>query len=224
MIMIGVEQQINIIKSKLLPGVELIAISKTKPIGLIKEAYGCGQRLFGENRVQELKQKYEELPKDIEWHFIGHLQSKQVKQIASFVSLIHSVDSLKLYSIINREAVKHNRVIDVLIQVKIAKEETKSGLSRDECFELLESISGGEFPGVRVVGVMGMSTKGLSDAETREEFINLSNIKQEIQENYFKNCNSFKEISMGMSGDYEIAMEVGSTMVRIGSTIFGQRK
>lgn len=224
MIMIGVEQQINIIKSKLLPGVELIAISKTKPIGLIKEAYGCGQRLFGENRVQEIKQKYEELPKDIEWHFIGHLQSKQVKQIASFVSLIHSVDSLKLYSIINREAVKHNRVIDVLIQVKIAKEETKSGLSRDECFELLESISGGEFPGVRVVGVMGMSTKGLSDAETREEFINLSNIKQEIQENYFKNCNSFKEISMGMSGDYEIAMEVGSTMVRIGSTIFGQRK
>lgn len=203
--------------------VRLIAVSKTKPAEYIEEAYRLGQRAFGENRPQEMAAKYQLLPKDIEWHMIGQLQEKNVKYIAPFVALIHSVDSLKLLQKINREAEKHDRVIPCLLEFHIAQEETKSGLSLEEAGQLLESE---EFKGlahVHIIGVMGVATYTEDQEEVRQEFHHLHAIFEYLRKNYFAGQEDFKELSMGMSGDYRLAIEEGSTMVRIGSSIFGER-
>ncbi len=203
--------------------VTLVAVSKTKPNSAIEEAYTAGQRVFGENRVQELTDKYESLPKDIQWHLIGHLQRNKVKYIAPFVSLIHAVDSLKLLKEINKEAKKHDRIIDCLLQFYIANEETKFGLSFEEAQELLESSEFSEMRNVSIVGLMGMATFTDNQDQIREEFRTLENNFQIIKSHYFKFNDGFKHLSMGMSGDYKIAIEEGSTMIRIGSTLFGSR-
>ena len=215
----------NLRKIKLiLPGyVKLVAVSKTKPNDAIMEAYRAGQRVFGENKVQELVSKYESLPKDIEWHLIGHLQTNKVKYIVPFVSLIHSVDSLKLLSAINKEGLKANRVISCLLQFHIASEETKFGLSLDEAKEMLGSREYRDMKFIKICGVMGMATFTSDENLIKSEFGNLKEIFAFLKDTYFINDPSFTEISMGMSDDFLIAVEQGSTMVRIGSTIFGER-
>lgn len=203
--------------------VKLVAVSKTKPIEDLQEAYNAGQRIFGENQVQELADKYEKLPKDIQWHLIGHLQTNKVKYIAPFISLIHSVDSIKLLQEINKQAQKNNRVIDCLLQIYIADEETKYGLGFDEVIELLESNEFTELENIRIVGLMGIATNSENQKQIKEEFYELDTLFKGIKISYFKNQDSFKELSMGMSADYKIAIEQGSTLVRIGSDIFGER-
>jgi pyridoxal phosphate enzyme (YggS family) len=202
---------------------KLVAVSKTKPVEDLQEAYDAGQRIFGENQVQEMVEKYEKLPKDIEWHLIGHLQTNKVKYIAPFIHLIHSVDSLKLLTEINKQALKNNRVIDCLLQIYIADEETKYGLGFDEAIELLESQEFTELKNVRIVGLMGIATNTENMKLVKEEFYELKTLFDGIKVSYFRNQDYFKEISMGMSSDYKVAMEQGSTLVRIGSDIFGQR-
>lgn len=204
--------------------VKLIAVSKTKPIESITEAYEAGQRLFGENMVQELVDKYEKLPKDIEWHLIGHLQTNKVKYIAPFIGLIHSVDSLKLLQEINKQALKNNRVIDCLLQLEIADEETKFGLDLAEAIELLRSDEFKEMKNIRICGVMGVATLTDNPKITAEEFYELGIFFQGLKDTFFRKDDAFKEISMGMSGDYKLAIEKGSTMIRLGSTIFGTRQ
>lgn len=211
------------IRSSIPPSVELIAVSKTKPVEAIQEAYAAGQRHFGENKVQELVDKQAQLPADINWHLIGHLQSNKVKYIAPFVHLIHAVDSLKLLQEIDKEAQKNKRIISCLLQVHIAEEEHKFGLDVEELKEILESNAFVELQHVRICGLMGMATFTDSEEQIRGEFQNLYNIFQVIKSHYFKFNPDFKEISMGMSGDYEIAIEEGSTMIRVGSKIFGGR-
>lgn len=203
--------------------VKLVAVSKTKPIVDLQEAYDLGQRIFGENQVQELADKYEKLPKDIQWHLIGHLQTNKVKYIAPFISLIHSVDSMKLLQEINKQAKKNNRVVDCLLQIYIADEETKYGLGFDEVIELLESQEFTELENIRIVGLMGIATNIKNEKQIKEEFYELKTLFDGIKTSYFKNQDSFKELSMGMSADYKIAIEQGSTLVRIGSDIFGER-
>lgn len=203
--------------------VTLVAVSKTKPTSAIQEAYNAGQRHFGENKVQEMTDKSARLPKDIHWHLIGHLQTNKVKYIASFVSLIHSIDSLKLLQEINKHAMKHNRVIDCLLQFHIAKEETKFGLDLVEANVLLGSEQFSALKNIRIVGVMGMASFTPNEKELRKEFSELRGIFTSIKNKWFADENSFKIISMGMSGDYGIAIEEGSTMVRVGSSIFGSR-
>lgn len=200
-------------------GVTLVAVSKTKPVEMLMEAYEGGFRRFGENYVQELTEKYEKMPKDIEWHFIGHLQSNKVKYIAPFVSLIHSVDSFKLLQEINKQAAKHNRVIDCLLQIYIAEEDTKSGMTEEECLEMLGSDSLKTLANIRIIGLMGMSTFTDDKAQVRKEFRKLKAFHDSLLSSY----PNLKAISMGMSGDYEIAIEEGSTMIRVGSKIFGSR-
>lgn len=217
------ENLINI-KSTIPSNVTLVAVSKTKPNEYIKEAYNAGHRVFGENRPQELKQKYEELPQDIEWHFIGHPQSKQVKYFSEFVHLIHGVDSIKLLQVINKEGLKHNRVINCLLQFHIAEESTKFGLDLGEVKTILESQAFKELANVQIVGVMGMATYTDDFNQVRNEFRNLKEIFTTLKSAYFINSEQFKEISMGMSGDYKLAIEEGSTMVRVGSSIFGSRE
>lgn len=204
--------------------VKLIAVSKTKPKEEIMEAYQAGQRVFGENQVQELVEKYEELPKDIEWHLIGHLQTNKVKYIAPFIHLIHSVDSLKLLQEIDKQARKNNRIIDYLLQVYIADEETKYGLGFDEAIELLRSEDFANLKNVRLVGVMGIATNTDNPKQIKEEFYELKTFFDGLKQSFFRKDEAFKEVSMGMSGDYKVAIEQGSTMVRIGSTIFGHRE
>ncbi|MBC7758613.1 MAG: YggS family pyridoxal phosphate-dependent enzyme [Phormidesmis sp. FL-bin-119] len=204
-------------------GVKLIAVSKTKPIENIAEAYAVGQRLFGENTVQELVEKYEALPKDIEWHLIGHLQTNKVKYIAAFISMIHSVDSLKLIQEINKQALKHNRIIDCLLQIYIADEDTKYGMDFAEGIEFLRSEEFKQLNNVRIRGVMGIATLTENDRMIRDEFHELKTFFTGLKETFFKNDPNFTEISMGMSGDYKIAIEQGSTMIRPGSTLFGSR-
>lgn len=211
------------IRSSIPPSVELIAVSKTKPVEAIQEAYAAGQRHFGENKVQELVDKQTQLPADINWHLIGHLQSNKVKYIAPFVHLIHAVDSLKLLQEIDKEAQKNKRIISCLLQVHIAEEEHKFGLDVEELKEILESNAFVELQHVRICGLMGMATFTNSEEQIRGEFQNLYNTFQVIKSHYFKFNPDFKEISMGMSGDYEIAIEEGSTMIRVGSKIFGGR-
>jgi hypothetical protein len=201
----------------------LIAVSKTKPLEMLMEAYQGGQRIFGENKVQELVQKYEALPKDIEWHLIGHLQSNKVKYIAPFVSLIHGVDSLKLLQTINKEGEKNNRIVPCLLQIFIAQEETKFGLNQAELMELLETISQEPLPHVQICGLMGMASNVDNEVQIRNEFKGLKNIFELVQQRYFSKNPHFKEISMGMSGDYLIAVQEGATLVRVGSKIFGER-
>jgi pyridoxal phosphate enzyme (YggS family) len=211
------------VQDSLLKNVKLIAVSKTKPASDIQTLYDAGQRAFGENKVQELVEKYEVLPKDIEWHLIGHLQSNKVKYIAPFVHLIHGVDSFKLLKEINKEGVKCKRIIPCLLQFHIAQEETKFGFSFEEAQEMLESNEFVELQHVAIHGVMGMASFTEDENQIHEEFQTLHNFFQLIKSHYFKFNPMFKELSMGMSGDYKIAMEEGSTMVRVGSTIFGSR-
>lgn len=221
----SIEANLSALKNELEPiQVKLIAVSKTKPVSDLKLAYQNGQRIFGENQVQELVQKYEELPKDIAWHLIGHLQSNKVKYIAPFISLIHSVDSLKLLIEINKQAEKNKRVIDCLLQIHIADEETKFGLDFDEAIELLRSPEYENMQHIRIVGLMGIATYTQNTKKISEEFYELRTFFKGIKASFFRKNEAFKELSMGMSSDYKLAIEQGSTMVRLGSTIFGERK
>lgn len=220
----SIRENITKIKSDLaVLGVKLVAVSKTKSNEEIMEAYEAGQRVFGENHVQELVDKYEALPKDIQWHLIGHLQTNKVKYIAPFIHLIESVDSLKLLQEINKQALKNNRVIDCLLQVYIADEETKFGLGYDELIELLRSEEYQELKNIRIVGLMGIATNTDIERQINEEFKELAVLFTGIKQSFFRKEDSFHEISMGMSSDYKIAVENGSTMVRLGSTLFGKR-
>lgn len=203
--------------------VKLLAVSKTKTVEEIKEAYEAGQRLFGENMVQELVDKYELLPKDIQWHLIGHLQSNKVKYIAPFISMIQSVDSLKLLQEIDKHAHKNNRIIDCLLQVYIADEETKYGLGFDELIALLRSDEYAGLNHVRIRGFMGIATNTENEKQIKEEFYELKTFFDGIKQSYFRQDPTFDILSMGMSSDYKIAIEQGSNMVRLGSTVFGQR-
>jgi pyridoxal phosphate enzyme (YggS family) len=201
----------------------LLAVSKTKPPEDIQEAYDAGQRIFGENQVQELVDKYEKLPKDIQWHLIGHLQSNKVKYIAPFISLIQSVDSLKLLQEINKHALKNNRVIDCLLQIYIADEETKFGLGFDEAIELLRSDEFAELKNIKIRGLMGIATNTDKEQQVKDEYYELKTFFDGIKASFFRKDKTFNVLSMGMSSDYKIAIEQGSNMVRLGSTIFGSR-
>jgi hypothetical protein len=203
--------------------VTLVAVSKTKSNDDILEAYHAGQRIFGENMVQELVEKHEQLPKDIEWHLIGHLQSNKVKYVAPFISMIQSVDSLKLLQEIDKHAQKHSRIIDCLLQVHIADEETKFGLDFDEIIELLRSDEFAALENVHIRGLMGIATNTDNEKQIKEEFYELRTFFDGIKQSYFRKQGLFDTLSMGMSADYKIAIERGSTMVRLGSTVFGQR-
>ena len=203
--------------------VTLVAVSKTKPVVALMEVYDAGQRVFGENKVQEMCDKYDVMPKDIQWHLIGHLQTNKVKYLAPFVALIHSVDSFKLLEEINKQALKNNRVIDCLLQFHIAQEETKFGLSENEASELVLSNEFKLMKNVRIVGVMGMASFTEDNESVRNEFQSLKKIFTNLKNKFFSKEDCFKEISMGMSGDYLLAIEEGSTMVRVGSSIFGAR-
>lgn len=204
-------------------GAQLIAVSKTKPPEVIRAVYDQGHRIFGENRVNELVEKYEILPKDIRWHMIGHLQRNKVKYLMPCVDLIHSVDSLRLFKEINKEAKKNQRSVEVLIQIKIAEEETKAGLDPDMIDDFFQSEVMKDSDFVRIVGVMGMASFVDNETQVRNEFRKLADYFKSIKTRYFPNEVKFREISMGMSGDYKIALEEGATMVRIGSLIFGAR-
>jgi len=204
-------------------GVKLIAVSKTKSNEEIMEAYRTGQRIFGENKVQELVRKWESLPKDIGWHFIGHLQSNKVRSIAPFIAMIHSIDSFKILKTINDEARNAGRIIPCLLQFHIASEESKFGFSYDEAFQLLSDIKLSELENVIISGVMGMASFTDDTELINKEFFTLHEIFQKLKDVFFQDNDNFREISMGMSHDYLIAIENGSTMVRIGSTIFGER-
>ncbi len=220
----SIADNINNLKKETGPGnVKLIAVSKTKPFEVLQEAYNAGQRVFGENNVQELVEKQEQLPKDIEWHLIGHLQTNKVKYIAPFISLIHSVDSLKLLQEIDKQAAKNKRVIDCLLQIYIADEETKFGLGFDEAIELLRSEEFAALQHVRIVGLMGIATNTDNEKQLKDEFYELHTFFDGIKSSFFRKEDSFKELSIGMSADYKIAIEQGSTMIRVGSLIFGQR-
>jgi pyridoxal phosphate enzyme (YggS family) len=216
----GITERLAEIRQTLLPGVTLIAVSKTKPIALLEEAYAAGQRDFGENYVQELVDKSEQLPKDIRWHFIGHLQSNKVKYIAPFVHLIHGVDSLKLLREINKQGQKQNRVINCLLQLYIAREESKFGWDEAECRQFFESTEPATLPFVKIVGLMGMASNTDKEQELRHEFQTLRKFFDEVSERYLP----LTVLSAGMSSDYQLATECGSNMVRIGSTIFGSRQ
>jgi pyridoxal phosphate enzyme (YggS family) len=222
--MSDIASNIILLKQQIPASVRLVAVSKTKPVSDIFEVYGTGHKIFGENRVQELLSKKELLPQDIDWHLIGHLQRNKVKYIVPFISMIHSVDSFKLLKVIDNDALKSNRRVACLLQIHIAKEETKFGFSMEEITSMMESD---EFPltgSVRLCGVMGMATFTDVETQVRAEFRFLADCFKYLKEKYFSEDSSFKEISMGMSGDYKIAIEEGSTIVRIGSTIFGERK
>ncbi len=211
------------INASLPPHVTLVAVSKTKPVPDLMEAYNAGQRIFGENKIQEMAAKHEEMPKDIQWHMIGHVQSNKVKYMASFVSLVHGVDSLKLLAEIDKQAQKHNRIIDCLLQMHIAEEDTKFGMDESELTELLASEEFKQMHNIRVTGLMGMATFTDDEAQIRKEFTRLKSMYDHLsQQPKTDNCQP-TTLSMGMSGDYQIAIECGSTMVRIGSSIFGSR-
>ncbi len=216
-------QKIADIKNELPEGVRLVAVSKTKPPETILEAYNAGHTVFGENKVQELESKHKNLPKDIEWHMIGHLQRNKVKFIAPFISLIHGVDSLKLLKEINKEGEKNNRCIPCLLQIRIAKEDTKFGLTQQEADALLLSDDYKILKNISINGIMGMATYTQHEEIIRSEFRKLYSIFRTIGEKYFSDSENFTEISMGMSNDYKIAIEEGATLVRIGSSIFGER-
>jgi pyridoxal phosphate enzyme (YggS family) len=221
--MSGIAKNIISLKKQIPSSVKLVAVSKSKPVSDILLAYGTGHRMFGENRVQELLSKKDKLPGDIEWHFIGHLQSNKVKFIVPFLSLIHSVDSFKLLKAIDSEAKKVNRVVNCLLQFHIAEEETKFGFTMNEAAEMMESDDFRKLGSVKLCGVMGMATFTDETNRVRNEFRKLSGYFKILKENYFAKLNYFSEISMGMSGDYATAIEEGSTIVRIGSIIFGDR-
>jgi len=221
--MASIAENINELREQLPSQVRLIAVSKTKPVSDLREAYDAGQRTFGENYVQELTEKQPLLPADIEWHFIGHLQSNKVKYIAPFVQWIHGVDSLKLLKEISKQAVKNNRTIQCLLQVHIAKEESKFGFSAEELRAELQTFDPSDYPGIAVAGLMGMASFTSDEALIRSEFKTLKQVFDELASGPFNNLPSFKELSMGMSSDWKIAVEEGSTLIRVGSSIFGSR-
>ncbi len=204
-------------------GVRLVAVSKFHPNEAIEEAYKVGQRIFGESREQELSTKYETLPKDIEWHFIGHLQTNKVKYIAPYIAMIHAVDSYKLLAEIDKQAAKYNRVIPCLLEIHIAQEESKYGFTFDTCRQMLEEGGWKQLKHVCIAGVMGMGTNTDDEKEVEKEFRSLADFFQSLKQDYFSQTDSFKEISMGMSHDYQIAIKCGTTLVRVGSKIFGER-
>ena len=217
----SIKENLLAIKSKLPEQVTLVAVSKTKPISDLMEAYEAGQRIFGENKIQEMAEKWEAMPKDIQWHMIGHVQTNKVKIMAPFVSLIHGVDSLKLLEEINKQALKNNRIIDCLLQIYIAEEESKFGLDENELNEILNEVQQNKesYKNIRIVGLMGMATFTENQNQIEKEFKHLKTIFDKL-----KTHNSeLKTLSMGMSGDYQLAISCGSTMVRIGSSIFGNR-
>ncbi len=214
----SVAENIIAFKSSLPENVTLVAVSKTKPAQAIMDAYNTGHRVFGENKVQELTEKWETLPKDIEWHLIGHLQRNKVKYIAPFVHLIHAVDSLKLLEEINKQGEKNNRIIPCLFQIKIAEEDSKFGMSAEEAKNLLESTAFKGLSHVCIKGLMGMATFTDDTRQISEEFEKLERLYQELKDRY-----GFEYLSMGMSGDYEIALQHGSNMIRVGSALFGER-
>jgi pyridoxal phosphate enzyme (YggS family) len=219
----SIKDQFEKIQKSIPEEVTLVAVSKTKPDEDLMEAYRAGARIFGENKVQELVGKHERLPKDIEWHMIGHLQSNKVKYIAPFVSLIHAVDSLKLLKEINKEARKNERNIDCLIQLHIAQEDSKFGFNPENIEAVMSEIVANNWENIKVVGLMGMATFTDNETQIRQEFKTLRNSFEQLKSGIQKNNPDFKTISMGMSGDYQIAIEEGSTMVRVGSRIFGLR-
>ena len=218
-----IQENLDIVRATIPLNVTLIAVSKTKPVSDLQQAYDAGQRVFGENKALEMRDKHQELPEDIKWHFIGHLQTNKIKYIAPFVTLIHSIDSASLLEAVNKEAAKKERVIDCMLQFHIAEEETKFGLDLEEAKTLLESDAYKNMKNIRICGVMGMATFTDDVNQIRNEFKSLKNIFNILKENYFQNEDCFKEISMGMSDDYPIAIEEGATMVRVGSKIFGAR-
>lgn len=218
-----IKENLKSVKANIPDKVTLVAVSKTKPNESILEAYNEGQRIFGENKVQELAEKQAALPQDIEWHLIGHLQTNKVKYIAPFVSLIHAVDSFKLLREINKQAKKNDRIINCLLQFHVAEEDSKFGLTFEEVREILESNEFVELQNISITGIMGMATFTNNEEQVREEFQALENYFNVLKSHYFKFNNHFQHISMGMSGDYQIAIEEGSTMVRVGSSIFGSR-
>jgi pyridoxal phosphate enzyme (YggS family) len=218
----SIKQNLNYIKSTLPQHVTLVAVSKTKPVSDLMEAYNAGQRIFGENKIQEMAEKHEVMPKDIEWDMIGHVQSNKVKYMASFVRLIHGVDNFKLLEEINKQAKKHNRIINCLLQIKIASEESKFGMTPTEASNLLKSVVFSELKNIKIVGVMGMATFTENENQIKKEFTLLKTTFDAL-----KSLESFnfkpETISMGMSGDFQLAIDCGSTMIRVGSSIFGER-
>lgn len=215
------KENLQNLRASLPQNVTLVAVSKTKPVEAILEAYHSQQRVFGENKAQEMKEKYEALPKDIEWHFIGHLQSNKIKYIIPFVALIHSVDSLDLLEEINAKAQNINRVVPILLQVHIAQEEHKFGFKLNEIFEIIPDLQ--KYPNIQIKGLMGMGTFTEDQAQLGKEFKSLQDLFDKIKVSYNKILPKFDTLSMGMSNDYELAIQNGSNMVRIGSTIFGER-
>ncbi|MFM6936238.1 MAG: YggS family pyridoxal phosphate-dependent enzyme [Aquirufa sp.] len=217
----SIQNNLRSIQTTLPENVTLVAVSKTKPVSDLMEAYEAGQRIFGENKIQEMTEKWEAMPKDIQWHMIGHVQTNKVKYMAPFVSLIHGVDSLKLLQEINKQAQKNNRIIDCLLQVYIAEEESKFGLDEEELDEILKQVQNDKenYKNIRIVGLMGMATFTENPNQIKKEFSRLKTIFDAIA----THNSQFTILSMGMSGDYQLAIECGSTMVRIGSSIFGGR-
>ena len=211
------------VRSTLSDGVRLVAVSKTKPVEMLQEAYDAGQRLFGENKALEMRDKHAVLPQDIEWHFIGHLQTNKIKYIAEYVSLIHSIDSLHLLEAVDKEAEKHDRVIDCLLQVHVAKEETKFGFLPEELREMLDEGEWKELKHVRIRGLMCMATNTDDEAQIHGEFREVKELFEAVKMRHFSTNEAFSELSMGMSDDYRIAIDEGSTMIRVGSRIFGAR-
>ena len=218
-----IQTQLNLVRAQIPEQVTLIAVSKTKPVSDLQAAYDAGQRHFGENKVQEMVEKAAQLPSDIHWHLIGHLQTNKVKYMAAFVHLIHGVDSLKLLQEIDKQAKKAGRTQDVLLQFYIAQEDTKFGLDLQEAQEILDSIAFQQLKRIQVCGVMGMASNTSDEKQVAREFSALKKIFETLQNKYFQEKPTFKEISMGMSGDYQLAIQNGSTMVRVGSKIFGGR-
>ncbi len=218
----SIQENLLQIKSQLPSNVTLVAVSNTKPVEYLMEAYNAGQRIFGENKIQEMTEKWQQMPKDIEWHMIGHVQSNKVKYMVPYVKLIHGVDSLKLLKEINRQAVRWRKNINCLLQIHIAEEETKFGLNENELIELLNSDEFKEMTNIKVIGLMGMATFTDNQEQIKKEFQNLKNIFDKLQQLETLNL-KLETLSMGMSGDYQLAIDCGSTMVRIGSSIFGTR-
>lgn len=219
----SVRENLLQVKSQVPDNVCLIAVSKTKPVEAIQEAYDCGQRVFGENKAQEMRDKHAVLPQDIQWHMIGHLQENKIKYIIPYVTMIHSIDSLKLLKEVNKKAMQCERVVDCLIEMDISHEDSKFGLSIEELRDMLESEDFQAMNNVRICGLMGIGSITDDREKTRQEFRNLKNMFEDIRKEYFQDKEYFTHISMGMSGDYDIAIEEGSTFVRVGSKIFGER-
>jgi PLP dependent protein len=219
----SIDQNLSHIRKEVPAHCRLIAVSKTQPAAIVRQAYEAGQKIFGENKVQELVPKYEELPKDIEWHMIGHLQTNKVKYIAPFVHFIHGIDSIKLLDEVNKQATKAQTTISCLLQIHIAKEETKFGFSETEITELIGSVQIAQLKNIKVCGLMGMATFTDDKNQVRNEFKSLKTLFEKLKSSSLPENFSMTELSMGMSGDYKIAIEEGSTMVRVGTAIFGER-